>query len=131
MSDESFIDRSVVNQFVNDLDVETVTNLMRFFVQDASARMDRIRAAQEQSNWKELEREVHSLGSSAGTQGAIQLMDAARAVEAALRNGDTDEACRDLAAVHELASVSFQALGAIADELEAASVESSPQIKNH
>lgn len=118
MSEDSFIDAATVRQFVADLGPETATNLMRFFIDDASARVERIRAAQQAGDWSSVEREVHSLGSSAGTQGALQLMDASRAVEAALRNGRTEEAARDLAPVYELAEVSFVALGEVADRIE-------------
>lgn len=117
MNDKSFLDQATVNQLVEDLDADTAASLMRFYVEDATARMARIRDAANSEDWSSLEREVHSLGSASGTQGAIQLMDASRAVEYALREGRQAEAMTDLQVVFELADVSFQAILTAADDI--------------
>jgi CheY-like chemotaxis protein/HPt (histidine-containing phosphotransfer) domain-containing protein len=74
-----------------------LAKLERVFVEDAPAACEELEQALEQGDLSRARGLAHALKNSAGMVGAVVLQDAARAVEAAARQGDTAgaRACRE------------------------------------
>ncbi|PWV58453.1 hybrid sensor histidine kinase/response regulator [Plasticicumulans acidivorans] len=90
------VDPAVLDQLEADTDREVLTRIVNLFVDEARGRLDAIDTALASEDWVRLQREAHTLKSSAGTFGAKQLQSHARRLNDACRENDRATA-RELA----------------------------------
>ena len=90
------VDQAVLDQLEADTDHDVLGRVVQLFVEESRVRLDSIDAALTRDDWKTLQREVHTLKSSAGTFGARQLQEHARQLNDFCRAGQLERA-RELA----------------------------------
>lgn len=90
VEDVDLIDVSVMNQLEADVGAEAVSTLVGKFLDDARSRLGRVSAETEMPR-HDIEREIHSVGSSAATFGAQRLERRARDLEHDCRAGRSFE----------------------------------------
>jgi two-component system sensor histidine kinase/response regulator len=103
------LDRAVLEQLAADLDPEVLPELVAAFTREAEARIRAIEDAAERNELALLERQAHTLKSSAGTFGAAQLANLMAELEMACHTGRTEEARRLSASVAKLVAESTAA----------------------
>jgi two-component system, sensor histidine kinase and response regulator len=111
---DDVLDIAVLEQLKHDLDEIVLPDLVDAFLSEARMRAGRIAEGVANGNLTMVEREAHTLKSSAATFGAAPLAEAVRMMERTCRSGDTAVAerltGRILALVEESAGA-YQALG--------------------
>lgn len=90
------VDQAVLDQLEADTDHDVLGRVVQLFVEESRVRLDSIDAALTRDDWKTLQREAHTLKSSAGTFGARQLQEHARQLNDFCRAGQLERA-RELA----------------------------------
>lgn len=85
------LDSDVLRQLERDTNSAILHELVSTFVAELAERLQRLSAAARSGDIPTLQREAHSLKSSSGTFGALQLQAQARAIEMACREGRTTE----------------------------------------
>ncbi|MGQ9364761.1 response regulator [Azospirillum sp. ST 5-10] len=123
------LDAGVLAQLAEDLDADLVADLVRQFVQETRDRVRRIAGAELDA--ATLQREAHTLKSTAGTFGARRLAQRARDLEQACREGDGDAMAamrRDVAVLARAAEEAYRTRGLLdpADDRAAAGATPSP-----
>ncbi|MCP4198512.1 MAG: PAS domain S-box protein [Proteobacteria bacterium] len=111
-SDHSLVDGKILEKLGRDTSPELLPELIVSFEDDALVRLKKIAEACEREDIEALEIEAHTIGSSAGSFGALRLHHLARRIEALCQEGDRAEAFK-LSAV--LAEVGKQSLAAMTD----------------
>lgn len=106
---DDVLDRAVLAQLAADLDSEVLPELVAAFAREAEARIRAIEDAAERDELAQLERQAHTLKSSAGTFGAARLASLMAALEVACHAGRTEEARRLAASVAGLVAESAAA----------------------
>ncbi len=87
-----YVDEAVLQQLVRDTSADIVPELLIGYIEDTRERILKIREALKDTDTELLEREVHTLGSSAGAHANTRLLKAARKVEALCRDGAVNQA---------------------------------------
>jgi len=90
VEDVPLIDENVMGQFEADVGTDAVSNLVEKFLDDARSRLGRVSAEADMPR-HDVEREIHSVGSSAATFGAQRLERRARELEHDCRAGRSFE----------------------------------------
>jgi CheY-like chemotaxis protein/HPt (histidine-containing phosphotransfer) domain-containing protein len=103
------LDRAVLEQLAADLDAEVLPELVAAFTREAEARIRAIEEAAERGELGQLERQAHTLKSSAGTFGAARLANLMAGLERACRTERVDEARRLAATVAGLVAATAAA----------------------
>ncbi len=104
------LDISILKLLEEDTSREMIPELIESFLVDAKARVEKISVAIENKDFKNLEFESHTLGSSAASFGVMQLHDIARKIEAACRKGDPQFTSTISGNITTIAQSSFAAL---------------------
>jgi CheY-like chemotaxis protein/PAS domain-containing protein/HPt (histidine-containing phosphotransfer) domain-containing protein len=110
------LDLAVLEQLKHDLDEIVVPDLIDAFLDEARERSRRIVEAIAVGNFTIIEREAHTLKSSAGTFGAARLARAVLAIEQTCREADMEATGRlsdMILALVEEASDAYRALGLV------------------
>ena len=115
-----FIDKDVINQLIRDTSAETVTNLIRLYIDDGRKRISHLLEAISDRNVEKLQFEAHTLGSSAATHGNLALHDLMRKIEHHCRSDNPDEAFVEAENLRSVADQSFEEL----EKMAAAGFES-------
>jgi len=110
---EPVVDHRVLDQLAEETGKETMPMLVEVFVADCRARIGRIRDAVAAEDREALQREAHSLVSSAATFGAMRLSAQARAIEVACRQGRDGEALALAGAMPSLAEATYAAIALV------------------
>ena len=101
---ECELDTEVLNQLQADTDLIALRRVIRLFIEETQMRLTVIATAQRIGDWPRLQREAHTLKSSAGAFGARRLQEHARRLDQSCRDGNWDEAralAQSIAAVAE------------------------------
>ncbi len=104
------IDTRVLDQMIEDVGAERAHRLLRIFMGEARARMERVLAAATAGELTALRAECHTLKGSAGSFGAVAVEREANEIVAACRSGDTTDA---VARAENLGVLVDAALGAL------------------
>lgn len=80
-SEQPVVEQEILRQLAEDTSFEMLAELVALFMTDNRSRLDRINQAIADWDFKVMEEECHSLGSSAGTYGAMPLHYLARKIE--------------------------------------------------
>jgi signal transduction histidine kinase/DNA-binding response OmpR family regulator len=123
---EGLLDAEVLAQLAADLDAQVLPDLVDAFLREAEGRARMMVEAAEAGDLARLEREAHSLKSSAGTFGAAALAERAREIERASRAGDAPAAGGLARALPELTLGTARALRARGVARDAAEAALSP-----
>ncbi|MCP4490194.1 MAG: response regulator [Gammaproteobacteria bacterium] len=115
-NEDCYIDEKVLKQLVHDTDAEIVPELLLFYIEDAKKRIEAIGNAISKKNYKDLEFETHTLGSSAGAHGNNKLYRLARKVEHKCQQGDYQQALLSAKSLPAIAQKSFSLLTKYANE---------------
>jgi PAS domain S-box-containing protein len=89
-ADHPLIDRVILAELAADTSYDLLAELINLFIEENQGRVDEYLAAP--ADAKMLEAWAHSLGSSAGTYGALALSELAREVEGLCRTGNVEAA---------------------------------------
>jgi CheY-like chemotaxis protein/HPt (histidine-containing phosphotransfer) domain-containing protein len=106
------LDNEILLQLERDTNSAILHELVSTFVAELAERLQRITAATRNGDFTLLQREAHSLKSSSGTFGALQLQAQARAIEMACREGRTAEVGPLVRPVNAMALDASRALAA-------------------
>jgi len=87
-----YVDEAVLQQLVRDISADIVPELLIGYIEDTRERILKIREALKSTDAELLERETHTLGSSAGAHGNTRLLKEARKVELLCRDGAVNQA---------------------------------------
>jgi HPt (histidine-containing phosphotransfer) domain-containing protein len=109
---DAVLDPEVLAQLATDLDHSILPDLVEAFLREAETRSAVMVAAAVAGELRPLEREAHSLKSSAGTFGAATLAARAREIEAACRAGDGRAAAELSRALPDITRKTVEALAA-------------------
>ena len=104
------IDEETFGRFLEDVGADTALVLIPLFIDEAEARVTRLRAACDAGNLDGAEREAHALKSSARTYGLAKLGSAAASFESACREGKLPPVRDKLEAIERLSKASMEAL---------------------
>ena len=104
------LDESVLQQLARDTGPEILPELIKLYSQDARARVERIAEAAASRDFKTLQYEAHTLGSSAGAHGNLRLQAIARNIEACCRENNETKALEHAALITEIATASLGSL---------------------
>ena len=104
------IDAPTIDRLEADTSPGAVQDLVKTFILETVERLDNILALIRKDDLATLEREAHSLKSSAGTFGAVALAERARALEAACKEGDRKNAAALAGGLRDLAIGAAEAL---------------------
>ncbi len=110
------LDLAILERLEQDTSPAVIKDLVKTFILETMARLDRIAEAARAGDIATLEREAHSLKGSAGTFGAPRLEARAQAIEFACKEGDGERA-RSL--IGELRPLSIAAAEAMVEHFEA------------
>ena len=106
------LDGEILRQLERDTNSAILHELVSTFVAELAERLQRMSAAARIGDIPTLQREAHSLKSSSGTFGALQLQAQARAIEMACREGRTTEVGPLVRPVNAMALDASRALAA-------------------
>ncbi len=113
---EAVLELDTLAELEADTDAETLERIVGLFVDETRGRLDAIDAALAGGDWPRLQREAHTLKSSAGTFGARALAAHARSLNDACRAADYAAAAR---LAHGIRTVALPALEALERQMEA------------
>ena len=82
------LDVHVIRQLANDVGEEVLPTLLDAFLEETKLRLTHIQKLAATQNWIELGKEGHTLKSTAGSFGLMDLHLAAKALDEACRKGD-------------------------------------------
>lgn len=108
--DQDDVDDQTLHQLEVDTDPALLTRIIGLFIEETNARLDHISRAYQTGDWPRLQREVHTLKSSAATFGARRLHDHARRLDEACRSSDHDAIAVLTASLSEVAIPALEAL---------------------
>lgn len=115
----SILDPSVLVELAEETDVAMIPTFLASFFTDVTERMERIANAEASQDMDVLELECHTIGSSSGTFGAMQLHTISRTIEELCRSGKVDEAFALTGELREAVINAFEALEKYLDNLDA------------
>ncbi len=98
-TNRSVINENVLTQLEKDTSREVLPTIINIFLDETRARLQDMKALLEQENWQDLSGEAHTLKSSAGSFGAMDLSVLARKIEESVKSDKTDmtiELCEKL-----------------------------------
>ena len=104
------IDQETFGRFLEDVGRDAALVLIPLFIDEAEARVMRLRAACEAGDLDGAERDAHALKSSARTYGLAKLGSAAASLESACREGRLPAARDEFEAIERLSGASMEAL---------------------
>lgn len=107
---EEDLDIQALHQLEADTDRELLARIIGLFIDETTARLDHIAKAGETGDWQRLQREAHTLKSSAATFGAKRLQDHARRLDEACRSGDHDTVRALTGTLPQVATPALEAL---------------------
>ncbi|TCO83778.1 PAS domain S-box-containing protein [Plasticicumulans lactativorans] len=110
---EPVLDRGALDQLGADTDAEVLTRVVRLFLEETAHRLDNVDTALARGDWITLQREGHTLKSSAGTFGARQLQTQARQLNEACRANDHVQAAALARSLRAVAQPALDALAAL------------------
>jgi len=105
-----YIDEQVLQQLAIDTAPEIVPDLLRFYIDDTQKRVQQIRIAIADRDFKTLEFECHALNSSAAAHGNGKLHTLAETIERLCREDNHEHALAAATTLIDVASKSFRAL---------------------
>lgn len=108
--DTDYVDESVLQQLVQDTDAKVVPEFLRFYIEDAQNRIKLIEDAASTSDFKTLEFETHTIGSSAAAHGNPKLYELARKTENYCINKNYKQALLSATELTKVADRSFELL---------------------
>lgn len=106
------VDEQVLKKLAADTAPELIPDLVAAFIEDSAVRLKTVIVARQARDLQTLEAETHTLGSCAGSFGAMQLYHLSRHIEALCRSGESEEA---LNLAIQLDHVGTQSVIALAD----------------
>lgn len=121
----NFIDMAKLKQLANDTSAELIPELAQVFIDDSKLRLIELDEATDnfaKADKQEVERNLHTLGSSAALYGLTEFSGAARRLERHCREGDFDQVETNLPAFLELGYNSRNALKEAVSDWSADSV---------
>ncbi len=104
------IDLNILRQLEEDTEPQLLGRAVGMFIDETNTRLAQIVRATATGDWGRLQREAHTLKSSAGTFGATGLQDHARRLDEACKHGDHALASALAAAIAEVASPALEVL---------------------
>jgi signal transduction histidine kinase/FixJ family two-component response regulator len=110
ITDFKIVDEQVLIELGEDTSPELVPELVEGFIEDAEGRVMRINTALSNADYENLESETHTLGSSAGSHGAMKLHKLCRAVEEFCRLGKYEDAVHKAVTIVTVANKTFKSL---------------------
>jgi signal transduction histidine kinase/DNA-binding response OmpR family regulator len=111
-----YVDESVLQQLVTDTDAEIMPELLTLYIADSEVRVGLINKAIVDEDFKVLEFESHTLGSSAAAHGNIQLHQVARKIEDLCHGSDQPAILEQAAKISPIAKESFRLLALRAEK---------------
>ena len=112
-TETELLDWTVIDGLKKETGEEVTVRLMQVFKEDTLKRGELIAEAVASSDCESLERETHTLGSSAGQFGAPALHDLCRRVENLLRQGQQKQGLKEAEDIQPLISQVVQAVEAV------------------
>jgi CheY-like chemotaxis protein len=116
IADNEYVDEKVLQQLVRDTAAEIVPELLMFYIDDSRKRIEPIQQAITQSDFKIMEFECHTLGSSAAAHGNAKLHNLARKVEHLCQDDKHKQALAKASLLAEVANESFRLLALRAEQ---------------
>ena len=107
---EHYVDEQILRQLVRDTEAEIVPELLSLYIETAQKRTKLIEQAILDKNYKTLEFETHTLGSSAAAHSNEKLYHLAHKVEHSCQQGDFHQAMLDAKSLSGIAKESFRVL---------------------
>ena len=89
-TNRSVINENVLTQLEKDTSREVLPTIINIFLDETRVRLQDMKNLLEQENWKDLSGEAHTLKSSAGSFGAMDLSVLARKIEESVKSDKTD-----------------------------------------
>lgn len=108
--DHALVDESILLQLVADTSADIVPDLLLLYIEDSESRLALIRQAIEDKDYKTLEFECHTIGSSAIAHGNVKLHHIARSAEHACQQEAFEQALHDGQQLLDVAQPSFEKL---------------------
>jgi CheY-like chemotaxis protein/HPt (histidine-containing phosphotransfer) domain-containing protein len=109
-TNNKYIDEAMLQQLVIDTDIEIVPELLTLYIDDARRRVKMIDHAINKNDFKVLEFESHTLGSSAAAHGNEKLYKLARKIEHFCQSKKHKQAIENATTLLTVADKSFQLL---------------------
>lgn len=109
-SAEQDIDDQTLHQLEADTDPALLTRIIGLFIDETNARLDHIIKAYQSRDWPRLQRETHTLKSSAATFGAKRLQDHACRLDEACRSSDQATIAALTATLPQMVTPALEAL---------------------
>jgi len=109
-AEDHYIDEQVMQQLVRDIAPDIVPELLTLYIEDAQYRTIQIQQAIKHNDFKALEYETHTLGSSAAAHGNGKLHKLARRIENLCQLGNQQQALIQASSLLEVADESFRLL---------------------
>ncbi|RJG42457.1 PAS domain S-box protein [Motilimonas pumila] len=110
MDDYALVDESILLQLVADTSADIVPDLLLLYIEDSESRLALIQDAIAATDYKTLEFECHTIGSSAIAHGNVKLHHIARSAERACQQEDFAQAITAGQQLVNLAQPSFEKL---------------------
>lgn len=104
------LDPQAIENLIAEIDEDTALMIMESFMKECRERRDNMDTLAVSQDYETLEREAHSMKSSAKSFGAMQLSQLGYDIEMACRNKDTDTAHLKTRQVPELIDATLEAL---------------------
>jgi len=115
-NEDHYVDEQVLKQLVRDTDAEIVPEILLFYIEDAKKRSQLISQAITEDNFKALEFETHTLGSSAAAHGNEKLHQLARKIEHSCKQYNLKQALLEAKTLSNVANESFRLLAQYANK---------------
>ena len=111
-----YIDELVLQQLVLDTDAEIVPEFIRFYIDDTKIRIELIKDAIANNNFKVLEFETHTISSSAAAHGNMKLHQLSKTIEDHCQQDQHIQALSCAVELINIADRSFELLAQRADK---------------
>ncbi|MEZ5591108.1 MAG: response regulator [Gammaproteobacteria bacterium] len=110
------LDEPTLEKLADETNPTIMRRIIGLFIEETQNRADHIITARSNGDLERLQREAHSLKSSAGTFGALRLQARAKALEAACRDQQAERYQKLAESMPELVRVALQAMQTYLDE---------------
>lgn len=107
---DNYLDESVLQQLVTDTSVDIIEELISFYIQDTKDRMKLVNAAIATLDFKAIEFQVHTIGSSAASHGNIKLFQLSKDVELLCKTNQHQQVIEQAKKINDIAEKSFDLL---------------------
>ena len=108
--EDKYVDERVLQQLADDTDPGIIPELLQLYIEDSQKRIDIIEQAISDEDYKKIEFETHTIGSSAAAHGNMKLHLLARSIEQHCRDGNYEQALSLSTTLISVANTSYNLL---------------------